>query len=93
LAKPIVTTGVVSMFAGEMFFIHPNLEVEAYSPVVALLLWTCFGVVTAFAGDRIYNRWQATTDTPIIRFGMLWAVIAAIFALAWMLSKMASWIA
>jgi hypothetical protein len=87
--RPLVTTGVASMFAGEWFFIHPNLASQLYNPWFAMILWTLFGATAAWVGDRTYNQWQQHTQREVVRFLMLWAVLACIFIAAYVLS----WIA
>lgn len=87
--RPLITTGVVGMFAGEWLFIHPNLASHQYNPWFAMFLWTVFGAGAAFLGDRTYNQWQMRTNNEAVRALMLWVINALIFLAAYLLSRLA----
>lgn len=91
--KPLVTTGVASMLAGDIFFMGPNSANGAGPVTVAFALWLAYGISTALAGDTLYNRWNPATHSPLQRFGMLWVIIIAMFCLALVLAKLAFFIA
>lgn len=91
--KPLATTGVASMLAGDIFFMGPNSANGAYPVLGAFALWLAFGISTAFAGDSFYNRWNSASRSPLQRFGMLWMIIILMFCLAFVLSKLAFFIA
>jgi hypothetical protein len=87
--KPLVTTGVASMLAGNIFFMSQNIKLHAYPLPAALLLWLLFGVMAAIAGDNTYNSWQARAKNSFQRFLMLWTIIGTIFLAAYIFAKIA----
>ncbi|WP_157006247.1 hypothetical protein [Luteibacter yeojuensis] len=70
------------MFAGELIFIHPNLESHAVPFWLAMVLWLAFGVGAAWLGDQAYNRWQVSSNTALSRLMKLITVEAAIVVAA-----------
>jgi hypothetical protein len=91
--NPLLTTAVASMFAGELFLMHRNIEDHQISWPIAFMIWLCFGIAAGYAGDQTYNRWQTTTNSPTKRFFMLWAVIAVIFIAAYLMAQAAFFLA
>lgn len=90
--KPLLTTAVASMFAGELFLMHPNIATHEISWPMAFALWLAFGVSAGYAGDTIYNRSHVKTKGALVRFFLLSAIIAVIFLAAFIFSRVVFWI-
>ncbi|UHH09646.1 hypothetical protein LU699_15490 [Luteimonas fraxinea] len=92
-SKPLVTTGIASMFAGDIFFMGPNTTNGLVPLPAAFALWLAFGIATAFAGDTAYNRWNSPSRTPTHRLVVLWTIIFTILLSVFVLSKIGFFIA
>lgn len=79
MSHRLETLGIVSLLAGEIFIIHPNIELHRYNMLALIIVWLISAIVIGYLGDKVYNKTLPSLVKPIERYILLICISVIIF--------------
>ena len=81
------TLGVVSLFASEIFLVHPNISTGKYPWALLIIAWIVYAIVVGYVADRLYNRFYQNNE--LARYLSLMALAIGIFGITYLIGRLA----
>ena len=80
------TLGVVSLFASEIFLVHPNIGTSKYPWAPLIIAWIVYAIVVGYVADRLYNRFYQNNE--LARYLSLMLLAIGIFGITYLIGRL-----